>query len=113
MILAAENRVEIFGLMQINRIFCGVWCVDHRSNTYDNGLTYNKEDVMTLVFFLIHVAMTLGTILLFLAPVGYLIVRAKRKNGEAPVMMKMPDKEYKVNVRAAKAHLKSRGIVLI
>jgi len=70
---------------------------------------------MTLVMFLIHVAMTFGTILLFLAPVGYLIVRAKRKSepSKEPTMILMPDREYKVNVRAAKAYLKSRGIVVI
>lgn len=68
---------------------------------------------MTLLMFVVHIAMTLGTIVLFLAPVGYLIVRAKRKSGELPIMMRLPDREYKVNVRAAKAYLKSRGIVLI
>lgn len=68
---------------------------------------------MTLLMFIIHVAMTFATIALFLAPIGYFIVRAKRKNDELPIMMKMPDREYKVNVRAAKAYLKSRGIVLV
>lgn len=69
---------------------------------------------MTLFYFMIHVAMTIGTILLFLAPVGYLLVRAKRQSvsGE-PVTIIQLDKTYKVNVRAAKKYLKSRGIVVV
>ncbi len=69
---------------------------------------------MTLFYFMLHVAMTMGTICLFLAPVGYLLVRAKRQSvSDEPVTIIQLDKTYKVNVRAAKKYLKSRGIVVV
>lgn len=67
---------------------------------------------MTLVFFMFHVAGVFATLALFLAPVGLLIRAAKRRALKAaePEFIAMPDYEYKVNVRAAKKYLKSRGI---
>ena len=66
---------------------------------------------MTLVFFVMHVASVFALIAMFLAPVGLLIRAAKRRAVKAaePEFIPMPDREYKVNVRAAKKYLKSRG----
>lgn len=70
---------------------------------------------MTLVFFVLNVLTMFAMIAVFLAPVGLLIRAAKRRAAKAdvPEYIVMPDVEYKVNVRAAKKYLKSRGIVLV
>ena len=69
---------------------------------------------MTLVFFVLNVLTMFAMIAVFLAPVGLLIRAAKRRALKAavPEYIVMPDVEYKVNVRAAKKYLKSRGIVV-
>jgi hypothetical protein len=72
---------------------------------------------MTLVFFVLNVLTMFAMIAMFLAPVGLLIRAAKRRALKAaepvvPEYIAMPDYEYKVNVRAAKKYLKSRGIVV-
>ncbi len=69
---------------------------------------------MTLVFFVLNVLTMFAMIAVFLAPVGLLIRAAKRRAAKAavPEYIVMPDVEYKVNVRAAKKYLKSRGIVV-
>ncbi len=66
---------------------------------------------MTLVFFVLNVLTMFAMIAVFLAPVGLLIRAAKRRAAKAdiPEFIAMPDLEYKVNVRAAKKYLKSRG----
>ena len=67
---------------------------------------------MTLFYFAVHVLTVFAMIAMFLAPVGLLIRAAKRRALKAaePEFIAMPDYEYKVNVRAAKKYLKSRGI---
>ena len=69
---------------------------------------------MTLVFFVLNVLTMFAMIAVILAPVGLLIRAAKRRAAKAavPEYIVMPDVEYKVNVRAAKKYLKSRGIVV-
>ena len=70
---------------------------------------------MTLVFFVLHVLSMFALIAVFLAPVGLLIRAAKRRAEKAaePEFIAMPDVEYKVNVRAAKKYLKSRGYSVV
>lgn len=69
---------------------------------------------MTLVFFVLNVLTMFAMIAVFLAPVGLLIraVKSRAAKAAVPEYIVMPDVEYKVNVRAAKKYLKSRGIVV-
>jgi hypothetical protein len=70
---------------------------------------------MTLVFFVLHVLSMFALIAMFLAPVGLLIRAAKRRaaKSDVPEYIVMPDREYKVNVRAARKYLKSRGYSVV
>lgn len=67
---------------------------------------------MTLLFFVLNVLTMFAMIAVVLAPVGLVIRVVKRRMVKAaePEFIAMPDLEYKVNVRAAKKYLKSRGI---
>jgi len=69
---------------------------------------------MTLLFFVLNVIVMFAMIAVFLAPVGLVIRAVKRRAAKTavPEFIAMPDVEYKVNVRAAKRYLKSRGIVV-
>jgi hypothetical protein len=70
---------------------------------------------MTLVFFVLNVLSMFAMLVVVLAPVGLLIRAAKRRAAKAdvPEYIVMPDVEYKVNVRAAKKYLKSRGYSVV
>ena len=70
---------------------------------------------MTLLFFVLNVLTMFAMIAVFLAPVGLLIRAAKRRAAKAdvPEYIVMPDREYKVNVRAARKYLKSRGYSVV
>lgn len=67
---------------------------------------------MTLLFFVLNVLTMFAMIAVVLAPVGLVIRVVKRRMVKAaePEFIAMPDLEYKVNVRAARKYLKSRGI---
>lgn len=70
---------------------------------------------MTLVFFVLNVLTMFAMIAVFLAPVGLLIRAAKRRAAkvDVPEFIAMPDVEYKVNIRAARKYLKSRGYSVV
>ena len=67
---------------------------------------------MTLVFFVLNTAVMFVMLAVILAPVGLVIRAVKRRVEKKPEFVMMPDIEYKVNVRAARKYLKSRGIVV-